>query len=191
VQRPIYDEFIERVSAYAKSLKVGNGLDPETQIGPVVNAKQLDRVAGYIDVGLGEGAQATVGGKRLTEGALKNGYFFEPTVLSCVTNDMRVAQEEIFGPVAAAIPFDTLEEAAAIANDTVFGLGGGVWTTNVSTAHRMAKAIRAGTVWVNTYGGLDPVVPFGGYKTSGYGRESGVEHIEAYLETKSVIMKLG
>ncbi len=144
-----------------------------------------------MEIGLGEGVTAATGGKRLTEGALKDGYFFEPTVLSGVTNDMRIAREEIFGPVAAAIPFDTLEEAAAIANDTVFGLGGGVWTTNVSTAHRMAKAIRAGTVWINTYGGLDPVVPFGGYKTSGYGRESGVEHLDAYLETKSVVLKLG
>lgn len=191
VQRPIYEEFVARVSDYARSLKVGNGLDPATQIGPVVNAKQLDRVAGYMEIGLGEGVTAATGGKRLTEGALKDGYFFEPTVLSGVTNDMRIAREEIFGPVAAAIPFDTLEEAAAIANDTAFGLGGGVWTTNVSTAHRMAKAIRAGTVWINTYGGLDPVVPFGGYKTSGYGRESGVEHLDAYLETKSVVLKLG
>ncbi|MCS0502824.1 aldehyde dehydrogenase family protein [Ancylobacter mangrovi] len=190
VQRPIYEEFVARVSDYAKSLKVGNGLDPATQIGPVVNAKQLDRVSDYMEIGLGEGATATTGGRRLTEGALKDGFFFEPTVLSRVDNTMRVAREEIFGPVAAAIPFDTLEEAAAIANDTVFGLGGGVWTGSVTTAHRMAKAIRTGTVWVNTYGGLDPVVPFGGYKTSGYGRESGTEHLDAYLETKAVVMKL-
>lgn len=190
IQRPIYEEFVARVSAYAKSLKVGNGLDPETQIGPVVNATQLDRVTRYIDIGLKEGAVATVGGSRMTEGSLKDGYFIEPTVLSCVENEMRIAQEEIFGPVASAIPFDTLEEAAAISNATVFGLGGGVWTQNVSTAHRMAKAIRSGTVWVNTYGGLDPVVPFGGYKTSGYGRESGLQHVDEYLETKSVVMKL-
>ncbi|MCS0495737.1 aldehyde dehydrogenase family protein [Ancylobacter sp. MQZ15Z-1] len=190
VQRPIYQEFVARVSDYAKSLKVGNGLDPATQIGPVVNAKQLDRVSDYMEIGLGEGATATTGGRRLTEGALKDGFFFEPTVLSRVDNTMRVAREEIFGPVAAAIPFDTLEEAATIANDTVFGLGGGVWTSSVTTAHRMAKAIRTGTVWVNTYGGLDPVVPFGGYKTSGYGRESGTEHLDAYLETKAVVMKL-
>ncbi|WP_428979140.1 aldehyde dehydrogenase family protein [Hansschlegelia plantiphila] len=190
IERPIYEEFVERVSAYARSLKVGAGIDPATQIGPVVNATQLERVAGYIDVGLGEGAVATAGGKRLTEGALKHGYFIEPTVLSGVNNDMRVAQEEIFGPVAAAIPFDTLEEAAAISNATPFGLGGGVWTQNVATAHRMAKAIRSGTVWVNTYGGLDPAVPFGGYKASGYGRESGLHHVDAYLETKAVVMKL-
>lgn len=191
IERPIYEEFVARVSDYAKSLKVGAGVDPDTQIGPVVNAKQLERVASYIDIGLGEGAVAAAGGKRMTDGALKDGYFIEPTVLSGVNNDMRVAQEEIFGPVASAIPFDTLEEAAAIANATPFGLGGGVWTQNVNTAHRMAKAIRTGTVWVNCYGGLDPVVPFGGYKASGYGRESGLQHVDAYLETKSVVMKLG
>lgn len=190
VERPIYEEFVARVSAYAGALKVGNGLDPATQIGPIVNARQLERITSYMEIGLGEGVTAAAGGRRLTEGALRDGYFFEPTVLSGVTNAMRIAQEEIFGPVAAAIPFDTPEEAAAIANDTPFGLGGGVWTTNLSTAHRMAKAIRAGTVWVNTYGGLDPVVPFGGYKASGYGRESGTEHLDAYLETKSVVMKL-
>ncbi|MET0314969.1 MAG: aldehyde dehydrogenase family protein [Hansschlegelia sp.] len=190
IERPIYDEFVRRVSAYARSLKVGPGVDPSTQIGPVVNAAQLERVAGYLEIGAQEGAVTSAGGKRLTDGALKDGYFIEPTVLSGVNNDMRVAQEEIFGPVASAIPFDTLEEAALISNATPFGLGGGVWTQNLSTAHRMAKAIRTGTVWVNNYGGLDPVVPFGGYKASGYGRESGVEHLSAYLETKSVVVKL-
>ncbi|MFC7054172.1 aldehyde dehydrogenase family protein [Hansschlegelia quercus] len=190
IERPIYEEFVARVSAYAKSLKVGDGMDPATQIGPVVNAKQLDRVTDYIGIGLGEGAVAAAGGARLTEGSLKDGFFIEPTVLSGVHNDMRVAQEEIFGPVASAIPFDTLEEAAAISNATPFGLGGGVWTQNVRTAHRMAKAIRSGTIWINTYGGLDPVVPFGGYKASGYGRESGLHHVDEYLQTKSVVMKL-
>ncbi|GBD47129.1 aldehyde dehydrogenase family protein [Methylopila sp. Yamaguchi] len=190
IERPIYEEFVARVSAYAKSLKVGDGMDPATQIGPVVNAKQLDRVTDYIGIGLEEGAVASAGGARLTEGKLKDGFFVEPTVLSGVHNDMRVAQEEIFGPVASAIPFDTIEEAARISNATPFGLGGGVWTQNVATAHRMAKSIRSGTVWVNTYGGLDPVVPFGGYKASGYGRESGLHHVDEYLQTKSVVMKL-
>ncbi len=117
------------------------------------------------------------------------GYFVAPAVLAGVRNDMRVAQEEIFGPVACLIPFDTEAEAFSIANATPFGLGGGVWTENVSRAHRAAKAIRAGTIWVNCYGLLDPVIPFGGYKASGYGRESGVQHVDDYLQTKAVVMR--
>jgi aldehyde dehydrogenase (NAD+) len=189
VERPIYEEFVARVSAFAATLRVGNGMDPETQIGPLVSKKQLDRVAGYIEVGLGEGAAAATGGKQLTDGDLANGFFMAPTVLSGVHNDMRIAQEEIFGPVVSAIPFDTPEEAARLANQSIFGLGGGVWTGNVKKAHFMAKAIRTGTVWVNCYGLMDPTIPFGGYKASGYGRESGVQHVEEYLQTKSVIMQ--
>ena len=180
---------MDAVSDFAKTLKVGDGLDPDTQIGPLINQRQLDRVTGYIDLGGREGARTVTGGHRLTEGAYGDGFFVEPTVLAGVTNDMKVARDEIFGPVVCAIPFDTFEEAAAIANATSFGLGGGVWTQSLATAHRMAKAIRAGTVWVNTYGGLDPAVPFGGYKTSGIGRECGLEQMEEYLETKAVIMK--
>ncbi len=189
VQRSIYQSFVERLSALAKGLRVGDGADPATQIGPVVSAVQLDRVSRYIDIGLREGATASFGGTRVTHGELGKGFFMAPTVLSGVNNDMRVAREEIFGPVAAVIPFDTLEEATAIANATPYGLGAGVWTQNVKTAHRMAKSIRSGTVWVNCYGSLDPVIPFGGYKASGYGRESGVQHVEEYLNTKSVVMQ--
>ena len=189
VERSIFNDFVDAVSEFARTLKVGDGLDPDTQIGPLINRRQLDRVTGYIDLGGREGARTVTGGRRLTEGAYADGFFVEPTVLAEVTNDMKVARDEIFGPVVCAIPFDTFEEAAAIANATSFGLGSGVWTQSLATAHRMAKAIRAGTVWVNNYGGLDPAVPFGGYKTSGIGRECGLEQMEEYLETKAVIMK--
>lgn len=191
VERPIYDEFVGRLSDFARGLRVGRGIDPATQIGPVVSAKQLERVMGYIDLGLKEGASAEAGGVRLDEDGLRGGYFLGPTVLAGVRNDMRVAQEEIFGPVASVIAFDGAEEAAALANATRFGLGAGVWTGSVAKAHVMAKAIRSGTVWVNCYGLLDPVIPFGGYKASGYGRESGLHHVEEYLQTKAVVMKNG
>ena len=190
VQRPIYDQFVERLSGYAAALRVGNGLDPETQMGPVINARQLERVTGYIGLGMREGARTSIGGQRLTGAGYDEGFFVAPTVFADVGNDMRIAQEEIFGPVACAIPFDTIEEAARIANDTRYGLASGVWTQNVQTAHQMSRAIKAGTVWVNSYGPLDPVIPFGGYKASGVGREQGTQHLDDYLETKSVIMKI-
>jgi aldehyde dehydrogenase (NAD+) len=191
IERPIYEEFVERVAAFAKGLRVGNGADPETQIGPLVSATQLERVTNYIKIGTGEGAHAAAGGTRLTDGDLAKGFFVAPTVLSGVNNDMRIAQEEIFGPVASAIPFDTMEEAAKLANATAFGLGGGVWTQNVKKAHVMSKAIRTGTVWVNCYGVMDPTIPFGGCKASGYGRESGLHHVDEYLHTKAVVMQNG
>ncbi|MDQ0390265.1 aldehyde dehydrogenase family protein [Labrys monachus] len=191
VERSIYDDFVEQVSAFARTLRVGNGLDGDTQIGPVVSAKQMERVRGYIDIGIGEGAAVATGGDRMTEGALAAGHFVQPTVLRNVDYRMRIAQEEIFGPVVTAIPFDTKEEAIRIANATVFGLGSGVWTRDGAKAHGMAKAIRSGTVWINCYGALDPVIPFGGYKMSGYGRESGVQHVDEYLQTKAVVMQNG
>lgn len=190
VQRPIYDQFVERLCAHAAALKVGNGLDPETQMGPVINARQLERVTGYMKLGVQEGARASTGGRRLTGAAYDEGYFIAPTVFADVGNTMRIAQEEIFGPVACVIPFDTIEQATRIANDTQYGLASGVWTSSVQTAHQMSRAIKAGTVWVNSYGPLDPVIPFGGYKTSGVGREQGTQHLDDYLETKSVIMKI-
>jgi len=190
VQKPIYDEFVERLSGRAKALKVGNGLNPETQMGPVINAKQLQRISEYLSLGVEEGARASSGGARLVGGEFDNGFFVQPTVFADVDNSMRIAQEEIFGPVVCAIPFETFEEAATIANDTRYGLASGIWTNSVGTAHQMSKAIKAGTVWVNTYGPLDPAVPFGGFKTSGVGREQGAHHVEEYLETKSVIMKI-
>lgn len=190
VEHRVYDEFVGRVADYGKKLKVGNGLDPNTQIGPLVSEQQLDRVTGYLDIGAKEGARAlTGGGGRLTDGALAKGYFVPPTVFANVRDDMRIAQEEIFGPVISAIPFSEPDELIRRANATTFGLGSGVWTRDVSKAHRLAKAIRAGSVWVNCYQAMDPAVPFGGYKMSGYGRESGKQHLEEYLNVKAVWIK--
>jgi aldehyde dehydrogenase (NAD+) len=189
VEQKIYDEFVGRVAEYGKKLKVGNGMDPDTQIGPLVSEQQLERVSGYLAVGAREGAKALAGGARLTEGALAKGYFVPPTVFANVRDDMRIAQEEIFGPVISAISFKDTDELIKRANATTFGLGSGVWTRDVSKAHQMAKAIRAGSVWVNCYQAMDPAVPFGGYKMSGYGRESGKQHVEEYLNVKAVWIK--
>lgn len=189
VERKVYGEFVERVAAFGKSLRVGNGLNPETQIGPLVSDQQMQRVSEYLDIGRREGAKALAGGERLTEGPLAKGYFVAPTVFTDVRDDMRIAQEEIFGPVISAIPFDDMDDLVARANSTMFGLGSGVWTRDVSKAHRLAKAIRAGSVWVNCYQAMDPAVPFGGYKMSGYGRESGPQHVEEYLNVKAVWIK--
>jgi aldehyde dehydrogenase (NAD+) len=189
VEQKVYDEFVGKVAEFGKNLRVGNGLDPETQIGPLVSQQQLERVTGYLDVGAKEGANALTGGARLTEGPLAKGYFVPPTVFANVNDNMRIAQEEIFGPVISAIPFRDSDDLVARANSTMFGLGSGVWTKDVSKAHRMAKAIRAGSVWVNCYQAMDPAVPFGGYKMSGYGRESGLQHLEEYLNVKAVWIK--
>ncbi|MCC6779492.1 MAG: aldehyde dehydrogenase family protein, partial [Hyphomicrobiales bacterium] len=189
VEDRIYDEFTEKVANFGKKLKVGNGLDPDTQIGPLVSEQQLERVTGYLSIGKQEGARALSGGERLTDGALAQGYFVPPTVFANVKDDMRIAQEEIFGPVISAIPFKGLDDLLARANATHFGLGSGVWTRDVSKAHRFAKGLRAGSVWVNCYQAMDPAVPFGGYKMSGYGRESGVHHVDEYLNTKAVWIK--
>ncbi len=186
VERPIYAEFVERVSEFAAGLRVGDSLDPQTQIGPLVSAEQLKRVTGYLDIGKAEGARATAGGHRVESGDLAKGYFVAPTVFADVQDEMRVAQEEIFGPVACVLPFDSLEEAAARSNDTVYGLAGGIWTRDVGTAHKMARAVKAGTVWVNTMLLMDPAVPFGGYKMSGWGREMGSHGLDGYLNEKAV-----
>ena len=191
VERSIYDEFTEKVAAFARMLKVGNSLDPTTQIGPLVSADQLKRVVGYLEAGASEGARAIAGGARTTDGALAEGYFVPPTVFNNVKADMRIAREEIFGPVISAIPFDDLDEVAQAANDTTYGLGSGVWTRDISRAHSLSRRIKAGTVWINCYQAMDPAVPFGGYKMSGYGREGGPQHIEEFLSTKSVWIKTG
>jgi len=189
VEDKVYDEFVGRVAEFGRKLQVGNGLDPNTQIGPLVSQQQLDRVSGYLDIGQKEGATALAGGARLTEGALSKGYFVPPTVFANVQDTMRIAQEEIFGPVISAISFKDPDELIRRANATTFGLGSGVWTRDVSKAHRVARALRAGSVWVNCYQAMDPAVPFGGYKMSGYGRESGKQHVEEYLNVKAVWIK--
>jgi aldehyde dehydrogenase (NAD+) len=191
VQRRIYPEFVERLATFAKQLRVGDPLDPLTQLGPLVSQAQLERVTGYLESGKSQGARAASGGGRMTGSGREKGYFVEPTIFADVTDDMKIAREEIFGPVICVLPFDTLEEAVARGNDTNYGLGGGVWTQNINNAHRVAKGLRTGSVWVNCYQLMDPAVPFGGYKTSGIGRESGREHIEEFLETKAVWIKTG
>jgi aldehyde dehydrogenase (NAD+) len=190
VQRPIYEEFVQRVAAYAKTLRVGDPLDSETQLGPVVSAEQLDRVSAYLALGKEQGARTLSGGQRITSGELARGYYVAPTVFADVRDDMRIAREEIFGPVISALPFDTLEEVIPRANDSSYGLGSGVWSKNVNTIHRVAKGLRTGTVWANCYQVMDPAIPFGGYKMSGFGRESGQEHMQEYLQTKAVVLKL-
>ena len=189
VERRIYDEFTGRVAEFGKGLQVGNGIDPKTQIGPLVSEQQLERVTSYLSIGKNEGARPLSGGSRITEGALAQGYFVPPTVFADVRDDMRIAQEEIFGPVLSAIPFNDIDEVVERANATPFGLGSGVWTRDVNKAHRLAKGIRAGSVWVNCYQAMDPAMPFGGYKMSGYGRESGLQHLEEYLNVKAVWIK--
>jgi aldehyde dehydrogenase (NAD+) len=190
VQSSIHEEFMERLAAYTRTIRVGDPLDPETQLGPVVSAPQMDRILSYIDGATAEGGTLLAGGERLSGEGYDNGFFVAPTIFAGVRDEMTIAREEVFGPVLSAFTFDTIDEAIARANATEFGLASGVWTRDLATAHRMARAIRAGSVWINCYQMLDPGVPFGGYKRSGFGRESGPHHIEDYLETKAVWIKL-
>lgn len=190
VHSSIHDEFMERLAAFTRTIKVGDPLDPQTQIGPVVSAPQMDRILGFIDGAREEGARLVTGGVRMGGAPYEAGFFVEPTIFSGVADQMTIAREEVFGPVLSAFTFDTEEEAIARANATDFGLASGVWTRDLGTAHRVSRAVRAGSVWINCYQMLDPAVPFGGYKLSGFGRESGPHHIEDYLETKAVWIAL-
>ena len=183
VQRSVYARFITMLASGTKQLRIGDPLLPETEIGPVQNAKQHAHVLSMIKSGLGEGAELIMGSTGDAEGP---GYFVRPTILSNVTNTMQVARTEIFGPVLVAIPFDTEEEAIALANDTDFGLAGAVWTQDVARAHRVAAAVKAGTFWINTYKVISVASPFGGSDASGYGRSSGVEALYAYTTVKSI-----
>jgi aldehyde dehydrogenase (NAD+) len=190
VHRSVHDELVARLAEYAESLRVGPGVDSDTQIGPIVSARQLDRVTGFLESGPGEGATVRAGGRRLLDGDLAQGFFVAPTVFGDVTDEMAIARDEIFGPVISALPFDDLDEAVTRANATPYGLAAGVYTRDVSTAHRLSAQVRAGTVWVNTYHSLDPAVPFGGFKASGFGKEGGIEQMDEYLATKTVWLKL-
>lgn len=177
-----FDEVVEGFSKRAERAKVGPGLDPESQFGPVVSKEQYDRVTGYIEAGKSEGAEVVYGG----DGGNGGGYFINPTLFTGVSDDMKIAREEIFGPVLVAMPFDELEEVAERANATEYGLAAGVWTRDVGNVHRIAKMLHAGSVYVNVWGPADPAAPFGGYKASGLGREMGHANLDAYLEIKTV-----
>jgi acyl-CoA reductase-like NAD-dependent aldehyde dehydrogenase len=190
VENKIYDEFISKVSDRAGKLKLGPGLCEETQMGPLVSSDQLKRVTGYLEAGKKEGAKPACGGDRATDGDLQKGYFVKPTVFANVNNKMKIAQEEIFGPVVSAIPFKDVEDVVMQGNDTTYGLSAGIWTKDIKKAHAVAKAIKAGTVWINCYNVFDSAAPFGGYKQSGYGREGGIHALELYTQIKSVWVNL-
>jgi len=186
VQQSIHDEFVEKLVAFARTARMGDPMDAGTQIGPVTNKPQLAKILKYIDIAKREGAFPVLGGARAASPECGTGWFVEPTIFDDVRNHMRIAQEEVFGPVLAVIPFTDEEDAIAIGNDVVYGLAAGVWTENMRRALTMAEKLEAGTVWINTYRAVSYLSPFGGYKRSGIGRESGQEMIKDYLQVKSV-----
>ncbi|MEM1236335.1 MAG: aldehyde dehydrogenase [Pseudomonadota bacterium] len=184
VHRSIHDRVVEGVVDLAKTAKMGNPALNDTQVGPVTTLPHREKILGYMDIARGEGAQPALGGG--TPDDMGDGWFVEPTIFTGVNNKMRIAQEEVFGPILSVIPFDDEDEAFAVANDSPYGLAAGVWTQNIGRTYRAADALEAGTVWINTYRAVSFMAPFGGYKRSGIGRESGQEAINAYLQTKTV-----
>lgn len=190
VQESIYDEFLEAIVKHFKNIKVGDPLDPTTVMGSQINEAQIQRTLKYIKIGVDEGAKIAVGGERITDGELSKGAFMRPTLLVDVTNDMRIAQEEIFGPVAVVIKFKNEEDVIRMANESVYGLGGGVYSQNITRALRVARSIETGRVWVNTYNQIPSGSPFGGYKESGIGRETHKVILEHYTQMKNIMIDL-
>jgi aldehyde dehydrogenase (NAD+) len=190
VERKAQDEFVEKLIGRAKKLQPADPLDPKSRLGAIASQEQMERVLSYIDAGQKEGAKLLTGGKRVAVGGSK-GFFVEPTIFGDVNNTMKIAQEEIFGPVLAVIGFDDMDEAIEQANANPYGLAAAVWTRDIAKAHRVSRQLRAGLVWINTYGLMDAAVPFGGFKNSGFGRELGMHAIEHYTELKSVWLNMG
>ena len=188
VHAEVKDELLEKVVAVAERIRPGDPLDPKTRMGAIVDETQLGRVLGYIDAGKSGGAGLHLGGSRVLEET--GGYYVEPTIFDAVSNDMTIAREEIFGPVLAAISFSELDEAIAIANDTIYGLSAGIWTDDVNVAHRAARAIKAGIVWVNTFDAGDISSPFGGFKQSGFGRDKSIHALDKFTDLKAIWIAL-
>ena len=188
VQRSIHDETVERLVKVARQARMGDPAKADTQVGPITTRPQRQRVLDYISIARDAGARCELGGKPPSDAQLGNGWFVEPTIFSGVNNTMRIAREEVFGPILSIIPFEDEDEALAIANDSPYGLAAGVWTANMGRAIRMSERLEAGTVWINCYRTVSFMAPFGGYKRSGLGRENGAEAIESYLQTKSVLV---
>ena len=186
VQKTIHNEFVDKLVEFAKTAKMGDPMSPDTQVGPVTTLPQFQKILGYMDVAREDGAECLLGGGRAIAPECGDGWFVEPTIFAGVHNKMRIAQEEVFGPVLSIIPFEDEDEAVEIANDVIYGLASGIWTGNIRWAIEIPKRIKSGTVWVNTYRALSYIAPFGGYKQSGLGRENGQKAIEEYMQTKAV-----
>jgi aldehyde dehydrogenase (NAD+) len=186
VQRSIHDDFVRRLVEVAGAARIGDPMSMETHVGPVTTQPQYEKILHYMDVAREDGATCVLGGKPYTGEGARGNRFVEPTIFTGVSNDMRIAQEEVFGPILSVIPFGDEEDALRIGNDIVFGLAAGVWTSDIGRAIRMSEKLKAGTVWVNTYRAVSFMSPFGGYKRSGQGRESGQEAIKEFLQVKSV-----
>lgn len=189
VQESVYDEFVKRLVEEFEKVKVGNPLEADTQMGAQVNEHQIETIEKYVEIGTDEGATLLTGGSRYPEGELSKGAFFQPTLFEA-TNDLRIAQEEIFGPVGVVIKFKDADEVIELANNNEYGLGGGVWTNNLNTAFKVARGVRTGRMWVNTYAGFEAGAPFGGYKNSGIGRETHKMILDAYTQAKNIYIDL-